>query len=186
MEPVSKSEKKRQAKSVEKMVFELVELTVKDIALLPCDQFLKDDIREAKKLKTGSRKRLIKYIAKILRQNPVDDLYDFLQERKGSQLKKKRDFRELERLRDVVLNEAVAAYDESRANGTEWEPNWQSSVVEELNSSFPGIDSSSLRKSAWSFARSRKPVYGREIFRILKAAQERILLEEKREKNNEI
>ncbi len=186
METVSKSEKKRRAKNVELMVLELVGLPEKDIALLPCDQFLKDDIREAKTLKAGSRKRQIKYIAKTLRKNPVDELYDFLQERKGSQLKNKRDFHELERMRDAVLNEAVAAYDKSREKSVEWEPNWSSKTIEQLNSKFPGIDSSSLRKSAWQFARSRKPAFSREIFRILKAAHERIQLQEKREKHNGI
>ena len=76
---LSKSEKKRRAKGIEQMVNELVKLPAGVINNLPCDQEVKDEIGMTKDLKSGTRKRQIKYITKILREQPIEDLLLFLE-----------------------------------------------------------------------------------------------------------
>jgi ribosome-associated protein len=108
---LSKSEKKRRAKGIEQMVHELAALPVGEIINLPCDEELQHEIGKIKDLKSGARKRQIKYITKLLREQPTDNLFLFLEEKRGSSLKQKREFHELEYLRDSLINEAVQAYD---------------------------------------------------------------------------
>ena len=93
---LSRSEKKRRAKGVEQLVYELAALPANDIDSLPCDTDVRDEIFSAKKLKGGAKKRQLKYVTKLLRDRPVDDLYDFLAKKKGSALKQQREFKEIE------------------------------------------------------------------------------------------
>jgi hypothetical protein len=37
----------------------------------------------------------------------------------------------------------------------------------------PGLDKNALLTAAWQYARSRKPVFSREIFRMIRAAREK-------------
>ena len=59
-----------------------------------------------------ARKRQLKYATKLLRDIPVEELYDFLARKKGSMLKEKREFQELEHFRNILITEAVQLYEE--------------------------------------------------------------------------
>ncbi len=175
---LSKSEKKRRAKGIEQMVNELVNLPASVINNLPCDQEMKHEIGKTKSLKGGARKRQIKYITKLLREQPIEDLFLFLEEKKGSSLKQKRDFNELEHLRDSLINEAVQVYDQWLEGGYEdteitLEGIWESETIKIIKSRFPGIDYKILRKLGLQFARTHNKRFSRELFRLLKAANER-------------
>ncbi len=100
---VSRTEKKRQAKEIETLSKELAELSPAELLKLPCDDFLREELKAVRKLKAGSRKRQIKYIAKELRQQPVDKFLDFLEERRGSRLKLTIEHKELERLKYDII-----------------------------------------------------------------------------------
>ena len=109
---ISRTEKKRRAKEIESLSKELVDLPPADLAKLPCDDFLKDEIKAVSKLKAGSRKRQIKYIAKELRQLPVDEILQFLAERRGSKLKLNIEHKELERLKNDIIAAALEEYND--------------------------------------------------------------------------
>ena len=92
---LSRSEKKRRAKNIEKLAFELVALSPTDIKKLPCEDFIKDEILETRGLKAGARKRQLKYLTKNLRHLDPEPLLDFMAQQKGSQLKQTKEFQEL-------------------------------------------------------------------------------------------
>lgn len=177
---LSKSEKKRRAKGVEQLVHELAELPKSDVVSLPCDKEVRDEICSARNLKGGARKRQLKYVTKLLRDRSIDDLYDFLAKKKGSTLKKQREFKEIEHLRNILLNEAVERYDNiMHHEGYFVETNEPvdlletSEVVRTIAALFPGIDKELLKNTAVQFAKTRNRKFSRELFRIMKAASEK-------------
>lgn len=170
---ISRSEKKRQAKAVEQLAKELVDLSENDIGKLPCDDFLRAEILAAKPLKSGARKRQIKYIAKELRNSSAEPLLAYLEKSKGSHLKKVGEFHELERLRDAILTEAIEARREAQEAGERLNEQWDSATVNTALEKFPDLDAPAIKKSALRYAANRKPAHSREIFRMLKAAMDR-------------
>jgi ribosome-associated protein len=177
--PISRSEKKRQVKDVENLAGELVELPKASIQQLPCDDFIKKEIIEAKELKAGSRKRQIKYISKNLRALDCTPLLDFLSQKKGSKLKEAKTFHELEYLRDQILAETFEAQFKAEKEGERLDSSWQSEMVDSACTQFPGLDKNNLKDAAIKFAVTRKIVFKREIFRMLKAAQEQLHFSQK-------
>lgn len=170
---LSRSEQKRRAKGLEELAAELAELSANDIKRLPCEDFLKDEIRGTAAMKGGSRKRQLKFIAKQLREMEVEPLFQFLSEQKGSKLKQNKAFHELERLRDDIVTEAFEAAREGEGRGDRLDDSWQSEVIPQVASQFPALDQPAVKSAAIKFARSRKPLFSREIFRLLKAAKEK-------------
>lgn len=169
---ISRSEQKRRVKDVEGLAAELVTLSVADIKRLPCDDQLKVEIKNTAVMKAGSRRRQIKFIAKQIRQGDFEPLYDFLAEKKGSKLKENKAFHELERLRDDIITEAIAAARVTEEREDTLDAGWHSTLISRAADEFPGLDPVAVKAAAISYAKSRKPVYGREIFRLLKAAME--------------
>ena len=176
---LSRSEKKRRAKSIEQLANELASLTDNEIISLPCEQKIQEEIRSAKNLKGGAKKRQLKYATKLLRDKPVEELYDFLAQKKGSILKKNREFHELENFRNLLINEAVQLYEDVMDNNgyiNENEPLdllKNSEAIDVIVAYFPKIDQVLLRNTAIQFARTRNRKFSRELFRILKAALEK-------------
>ena len=106
---VSRSEKKRLAKNIEEIAKELVELSPAHIKKLPADDLLKAELSNSRDLKGGALKRQTKFIAGLLRESGTDEILAFLAERKGSHLKQTGAFHELERLREDIITEVLAA-----------------------------------------------------------------------------
>jgi len=189
---LSKSEKKRRAKGIEQLVIELVALPLGEIASLPCDQEVRDEIAFAKNLKSGARKRQLKYATKLLRDIPVEELYDFLARKKGSMLKEKREFQELEHFRNLLITEAVQLYEERmHSNGylNENEPVeflYDSMTLRTIINHLPDIDEALLKNTAIQFAKTRNSKFSRELFRIMKAATEKAQFLQKQDKNDGI
>ena len=180
-ENISRSEKKRRAKGVENLVLELFRLSAKDIATLPCDATVKDEIVAGQGLRGGARKRQVKYLAKILRQEMelAQELLIFLENCMGSKLKEVSEFQELERLRDAIINDAIALHDEQIETGRirQHQHRPENSVagraLDEAVRILPGLNPAELQKTALMYAKTRKPVFNRELFRMLKSALER-------------
>jgi ribosome-associated protein len=171
---ISKTAKKRQAGQIEDLARELIELGAAELAALPTDDALKDEIRATKGLKAGARKRQIKHIAKELRRGDPEPLLAFLAQRRGSKLQKDREFQELEQLRDAIIAEAIASQRENESAGLSLrEQDWESAALAEAADRWPDLDRPAIHLAATRFAMSRKPVYKRDIFRQLKAAKER-------------
>ncbi len=170
---LSKSEKKRRAKNIEKLAFELVALSPTEIKKLPCDDFIKQEILETRDLKAGARKRQLKYLTKNLRHADPEPLLDFMAGQKGSQLKQTKEFHELENLRDSIINEAIDAARDAKREQVEFDKDWHSPALDAAQQEFTDLDIQVIRQAAWRFTKSRKASQNREIFRMLKAAAEK-------------
>jgi len=169
-EIISRSEQKRRLKRIEDTAAELAELTNKDLAKFPGSEEMKKEIVAIRELKGGSRKRQIKHLAKIMRQEPIEPIDDFLADRKGSHLKEEKIFHEAERLRDTIINEAIEDQDMCRMQHIDWEPDWESPILADVTKRYEGFDEDAARKAAYQYIKTRNKVYYRELFRITKAA----------------
>jgi len=169
-EIISRSEQKRRLKRIEDTAAELAELTNKDLVKFPGSEEIKKEIVAIRELKGGSRKRQIKHLAKVMRQEPLEPVYDFLSERKGSKLKEENVLREAERLRDTIINEAVDDQNKCRMQHIDWEPNWESPIIDDAVQRYQGFDEDAVRKVAYQYIKTRNKVHYRELFRITKAA----------------
>lgn len=170
---ISRTEKKRQAKEIETLSQELADLPPADLAKLPCDDFLREEIKATAKLKGGSLKRQIKYIAKELRQQPVDELLNFLEKRRGSRLKTSIATKELERLRNNIIASAIDEYNDRQDFDSYFTMDRNAPGLQQAIDQFPSLNREELAKAAENFAVTRKPGQSREIFRALKAAAEK-------------
>lgn len=170
---ISRSEQKRRAKGLEDLAGELIALSANEIKRLPCSEPLRAEILGTATLKGGARKRQMKHIAKEIRQTTdVETLFTFLAEKKGSKLKEDKRFHELERLRDDIMTEAIEALRDGEDREGLIDAGWQGKLIEQAASQYPSLDQHAITTAAISYARSRKPVFNREAFRLLKAAME--------------
>jgi ribosome-associated protein len=176
---LSRSEQKRRAKQVEKLVVELAALPAGLLGELPVDEEVRLLFRDVAGLKGSSRKRQLKYITKLLRDAPTEELYAFLEKRKGTELHKEKQIHELEYLRDILLEEAIAARREAKAEYLDLTEDWSSAVVEDIAAELPSVDRHELHRLAFFFAMGRNRQHSREIFRLLQAAQEKELMTRK-------
>ncbi len=95
-EQISKSAQKRRFKDEESAAAELAMLSDKDLKKLTIGQAVKDEIIRCRGQKGGALKRQIKYLAKVMREDSVEEILDFLAARKGSKLKENKLYREAE------------------------------------------------------------------------------------------
>jgi len=140
---------------------------------LPVEEEIQELFQEVAGLKGGSRKRQIKYITKVLRDVPTEELYAFLEKRKGTALQKKKQFHEIEYLRDILVEEAIVARRAAKAEHMDLTEDWSSKVVKDIVAELPTVDQHELHRLSFLFAMSRNKQHSREIFRLLQAAQER-------------
>ena len=171
-ERISKSARKRRFKDEENAARELSELSDGDLKHLPAGKGVKDEIVRCRGLKSGARKRQIKYLAKVMREDSVDNILEFLAERKGSKVKENALHREAERVRDVLINEAIAQQQYCLQLGEEWEPDWSGEELEAVVNRY-SLDEGDLRRSVYQYVRTRFNNHYRETFRIIKAALEK-------------
>ena len=169
---ISRSEQKRRIKEVEKLVMSLTSLSALEIRQLPCSDEIKELASEIPSLKGGARKRQIKFITKLIKNDDLTLLYEFIAEKKGSELSEKKQFHEVEYLRDSLLDEALARKKESSEHGMEWGENWNSTIVRAICEELPAADSSTLLRLSYLFAQTRNPRHSREIFRYLYSIKE--------------
>jgi ribosome-associated protein len=171
---ISRSEKKRQLKRVEDLVTELAGLPAGVIDRIPSSEEIRRLFRDAALMKGGARKRQIKYIARLLREEPLEEIYTFLSGRKGSALQEKKEFHDSELYRDTLLNEAIDAHRNAESSRGAVEEEWPSRTVDEISGALPGVDRKQLLRLAAFYARSRNRKYSRELFRLLRAAHEQV------------
>lgn len=176
---ISRSEQKRRIKEVERLVVELIELPETVLTQMPIAQDLQAHIVEATRLQGGARQRQIKYLTKLLRELPLEEIYRLLSQHRGKALAEKKQVHELEFYRNALIEEALAHDQLSRQQDIEWGEVWESQVIAELLQRLPSLDGLGLARLAYFFAKSRNPRYSREIFRALRSAleqQERVNL----------
>ena len=189
---LSKSEKKRRSKGLEQLVSELAALSPGEIASLPCDEEVRKEIAGARNCKGGARQRQLKYATKLLRDKPVEELYDFMTRKKGSTLKDKREFQQLEHFRNLLVTEALQRHEERKHdNGfvNENDPGdflHDSDTLHTIVRHLPDVNQDLLKNVAMQFARTRNRRFSRELFRILKAALEKAQFAQLQDKKNGI
>jgi ribosome-associated protein len=169
---ISRSEQKRRIKLLEKLVEELGSLSGNVLKSIPCNAEIKKLLLEVITLKGGAKNRQLKYITKMLKEEPVDELYDFLSKRKGNALQENRQVHEIEYFRDSLLNEALEQHRIFRSQNQELAENWSSEVIMEIQGRLPEIDTVTLKRLSNHFARTRNRRHSREIFRLIKAAMD--------------
>ncbi len=170
---LSRSEQKRRIKQVEQLVRELSTLPVQTIRQVPCDSEIRDLLSEVDGLKGGAQKRQLKYITKLLRDQPLEELYTFISERKGEQLKKNKQMHEVEYMRDQLIEEALTKRKSSEEQGDEWSEQWSSEIVQMIARELPGVEKPTLLRLAYLFAQTRNPRHSREMYRYLLAQKEK-------------
>jgi len=85
----------------------------------------------------------------------------------------------LERLRASIINDAIAMHGKQTVTGRVRQPHRSTAnvetceAIEEAVQQFPELNPDELRKTALMYAMTRKPLYNRELFRMLKSALER-------------
>ena len=171
-EYLSRSEKKRIYKQVESLAREVADLTDKELKVFPGGPVIHEEIVATRGLKGGSRNRQIKYLAKVLRQGPLEEIYLFVTKKKGSQLHQKKQFHVAERIRDTLINEAVEAYQKCQSEQIPFEPDWKSPHIEAAMEAFPNLNESEIRKIVYQYVTTRNKQHYRELFRVMKAAVE--------------
>ncbi|HBI16450.1 MAG TPA: hypothetical protein DDY20_13255 [Desulfobulbaceae bacterium] len=169
---ISKSEQKRRQKMLEQLVEEACGLPESLIRQLPLREEIRVLLGQAAAMKGGTRNRQVKYVTKLLKNEPMEEVYGFLVARKGSALLEKKAFHDLEYLRDALLSEAIERQREAEANQVDFGEDWPSRVVAEMAEKLPRLDARAMTSLAWMYARGRNPKYSREIFRQLRAAEE--------------
>jgi ribosome-associated protein len=171
-EKISKSALKRRFKDEEHAAVQLALLSDSDVRNLPAGEAVKQEIVNCRGLKGGARKRQIKYLAKIMREDSVEQILDFLAARKGSKLKENALHREAERLRDSIINEAIEQQQYCLRHAVEWEPDWQGDELAAAVARY-SLDEGDLRRTVHQYVKTRLHNHYRATFRILKAAIEK-------------
>ena len=110
------------------------------IGLIPASEEVRRLLREAAGMKGGARKRQIKYITKLLREEPLEETLHLSERQKGAALQEKKEFHELELYRDTLLNEAIEAHRNAESNGEEAGEEWPGRVIDEISAALPGVD----------------------------------------------
>ncbi len=169
---ISRSEKKRIYKQVGELAREVADLSDKDLKTFPGGPVIHEEILATRGLKGGSRNRQIKYLAKVLRQGPIEEMYLFVTNRKGSNLHAKKQFHAAERIRDTLINEAVAVHQECQAQQIPFEIDWDSGFISEILTEYPNFDEAELRRVIHQYVTTRNKVHYRELFRMMKAGVE--------------
>jgi len=169
---LSKSEVKRQFKRIEEAAKELAEFSDKDIDKLPGSTFFHEEIKTTRGLKSGARKRQIKYLAKIMREEPLEDILKHLAAEKGSKIKNDQLLHEAERLRDAIINEAIEDQQECLQEGYPWEPDWESDLIPDVVEKYSTLQENEVKKTTYNYVKSRHISHYRELFRMLRSAIE--------------
>lgn len=178
-ETISKSEQKRRFKQHEEAASELALLSDNDLKNLPAKESVKKEIITCRTVKAGARKRQIKYLAKVMREDAVEEILEFLRLKKGSKLKQNRLHHEAERLRDAVINEAIASQQNCLQGRIPWEPDWPGEEIDRLVERF-AINSGDIRRTVHQYVRTRAHNHYREVFRMVKAGLEKEQIIKKR------
>ena len=179
MTKISRSEQKRQYKQIEAAVRELVSLSDAQLGRLPVSEQTLTEVKMCRGVKGGALKRQIKYVTKIMQLEPLDEIFTFLRQVKGSKLEENRFQHQAQKLRDSVVNDALQSYHDSLQFEEPWTIDWNSEAIEQVVELFPNIDENELRSSAHQYARSRNKGNYREIFRIIRAAADKKRLSER-------
>lgn len=179
---ISKTEMKRVYKQVGELAKEVADLSDKELKSFPGGTVIHEEILATRGLKGGAKNRQVKYLAKVLRQGPLDEIYLFVTKRKGSNLHAKKLSHEAERLRDTLINEAMGIQQDCRSIQIPFEPTWKSAFINEVLGEYQSLKEKEMRQVIYQYVMTHNKEHYRELFRMMKAA---IDLKERTEKLKE-
>lgn len=157
----SKSAKKRAAKEIEELAKQLAEISDAAFARLPVSAELKEEVRLARSTKAhGARKRQIQHLAAVLRkqEDEAEALRAHLDSLNQVHYQDQKQFHVLEELRDRLCA-----------------PDSCSEALEEVRRTLPAADAGALGRLAKAVHLSSDKKAAREIFRLLRTAQETLV-----------
>jgi len=169
---ISRSEQKRRIKDIVQLVTETANLPTQMLDRLPCTDEIKLLFHEAAKLQGSGKQRHIKYITKLIQEQSLEELYDFVGKHRGKALLEQKQLHTLEFYRDTLINEAIEQQQVCHENRTDWVEDWESDTLTELKAQLPEIDVLTLSRLSYRFAQTRNLRHSREIFRYLRSVQE--------------
>lgn len=103
--PKSKSQLKREMTALQEMGEELVKLTPNQLAKIPLDENLRQEILKAQSMKKfGALKRQHQYIGRLMRSIETDAIEQALDRMKSHNAEDSQRFHRLEKLRDQLIN----------------------------------------------------------------------------------
>jgi len=156
--PPSRSARKRAAQAVEELAHKLSELPPATFAALPLTPHLRKEAEAVRAIRShGARKRQVKHLAGLLREEPEqqEEVLAFLGGVSERQLQKQQEFHLLEALRDRLCHEEDLA-----------------AAVEECVRRFPSLDERRTRQLAQSARTHGDKQAARALFRLLRQAME--------------
>ncbi len=170
---LSRSEKKRIYKQVGELAKEVAALSDKELKTFPGGPVIHEEIIATRGLKGGALNRQVKYLAKVLRQGPLEEMYLFVTNRKGSQLHSKKQFHTAERMRDTLINEAMESHQKCLKEQRVFEPGWDSFYIADAIENYPNLVESEIRQCIYQYVTTHNKQHYRELFRMMKSAVER-------------
>ncbi|NMH59955.1 ribosome biogenesis factor YjgA [Alteromonas ponticola] len=156
LEPLSKSELKRQSAALQKLGEEMVNLTSAQLATFPLDDELAAAIATAQKInrKKDGYRRQLQFIGKLLRQRETADIENAMAMLNQQHAQQNAAFHALEKTRDDIANKGDSA-------------------IQEILDTHPQLDRQKLRQFHRQIKKEREtsapPKAYRELFQYLKS-----------------
>ncbi len=156
--PPSRSAKKRAAKAIEELAETLITMAEADYRRLPISELLAKELEQARAIKThGARKRQLKHLAGLLREDDEnrEQIETFIAGIEQGHRQSTEGFHHLEELREGLCD-----------------PVRQADSLAEIVKTLPDIDAAKIHRLAKSVQNSADKRAYREIFRMLRDAQQ--------------
>ena len=153
-EPVSKTQKKREADFLQKMGVQCVDLSVAKLELLPLPENLYKAIMEAKSIKShGAKRRQAQLIGKLMRAADHEAILAAYEQMQEEERSTSASFHEVERWRERLLSEGKTAL-------TEFIAQYQPQEVQQLRQLIKKAQAENQQESTAAF---------KALFRLLRS-----------------
>lgn len=112
-EKPSKSARKREIEALQTLADQMAGLSDKELGRLGVDQQLRDAINLVRPMRpSGARNRQLKHCVKFMDSDALDEVRAYLENRHSQQVGVNREFHEIERWRDRLVNDGDKALEE--------------------------------------------------------------------------
>jgi len=154
----SKSQRKRELQKLLQLTEKALSLSDEKLAKTGINEKALETLREARKMRaSGARNRQLKYISKLIRNEDVSVIEQYLEEAEQSHIKEKHFFHQLEKWRDRLVDEGDHA-------------------LAEFLEEYPAADRQQLRTLMRAAQKEKKqekpPAASRKIFKYLRELAE--------------
>lgn len=156
--PPSRSAKKRAAKAIEQLAATLATMAEADYRRLPLSGLIAEELEQARAIKShGARKRQLKHLAGLLREDDEsrEQIETFMADLERGHRQNTAGFHRLEELREGLC-------DPSRCAET----------LDDIEKTLPSVDTAKIHRLAKSVQNSADKRAFREIFRMLRDAEQ--------------